>query len=359
MDIGQIENKLERRPHSPLFARLADEYIKIGKFTEAKDLCCSGLQRYPSYSIVHIVLARCYYAEKNYPAALEEAYNALAIYPDSQVVKDLIQKSLYGLNPPEPEPEVPVESIGPEAQGPEAEEEVIQEPLASGGDDEQAEEPGTEEIPALPNEEPAGEMIVENIPPPVESITASPVEEIHEAIPVATDSQPAEIEAAADVQPVVEDRVEESTQPFWTVSSDPVNVETVQSPEAKLEPHAEIVEQTETINEEAAERPVEPETEVIAPKAEQQIQQEETVNKFEEPEAPQVLQQSETVEEDIEEPTDGRIISQTLAEIYVRQGVYDEAILTYKLLKRRRPELAAKYDERIKELETKLPAKSE
>jgi hypothetical protein len=55
---------------------------------------------------------------------------------------------------------------------------------------------------------------------------------------------------------------------------------------------------------------------------------------------------------DAEEFSDaGRIVSKTLAEIYVTQGAFDEAILTYRLLKRTRPELVPQIEMRIIELE--------
>ncbi len=46
-----------------------------------------------------------------------------------------------------------------------------------------------------------------------------------------------------------------------------------------------------------------------------------------------------------------RIVSKTLAEIYASQGAYDEAIITYRLLKEYRPERSAECDTRIAELE--------
>jgi tetratricopeptide (TPR) repeat protein len=55
--------------------------------------------------------------------------------------------------------------------------------------------------------------------------------------------------------------------------------------------------------------------------------------------------------------TDGRIVSKTLAEIYATQGAYQEAILTYQLLREQRPGLEREFEERIKELESKLVAK--
>jgi hypothetical protein len=48
---------------------------------------------------------------------------------------------------------------------------------------------------------------------------------------------------------------------------------------------------------------------------------------------------------------DGRIVSRTLAEIYAGQGAFEEAIHTYKLLRKKRPADAAQIDERIAELE--------
>lgn len=55
----------------------------------------------------------------------------------------------------------------------------------------------------------------------------------------------------------------------------------------------------------------------------------------------------------------GRIISKTLAEIYTAQGVYEEAILTYTLLKQQRPQQSAEWDARIRELENRLRAREQ
>jgi len=52
-----------------------------------------------------------------------------------------------------------------------------------------------------------------------------------------------------------------------------------------------------------------------------------------------------------------RIVSRTLAEIYATQGEYGEAILTYRLLQRERPDLASEFMERIRELNVLLQQK--
>jgi tetratricopeptide (TPR) repeat protein len=377
MDIGQLENKLERRPHSPLFARLADEYIKIGKLTEAKELCLSGLQKYPSYSIVHIVLARCYYTEKNYPAALEEAHLALTIYPDSGVIKGLIQECLDGLNPPEPvqEPEPLPELADSEPEKLLVEDQSTPAPIGNMTDVEEAAEIASEESSDMPIEEPVGEIVPENIPALVEYDGISSGEEVPDPNPPDEESEPVGMDAIFNVQPVVEEIV----KPVPAESLEKTGENVLPEPEEAAEHHADAIEepkapdvvpveesvrenlQVAVPQEEAEHHPdviEEPKAQIEEP-VEESIQNVETVVEVEKPEVPPAVPSPEPREEAIEESTDGRIVSQTLAEIYVKQGVYDEAILTYKLLKQRRPEQAAEFDDRIKELEAKLQVKNE
>ena len=68
--------------------------------------------------------------------------------------------------------------------------------------------------------------------------------------------------------------------------------------------------------------------------------------------APQLQPTATTTQQ--QTPQDGEIVSQTLAEIYVQQGLIDEAIKSYEQLKKRKPDQIAEFDKRIKELEKKL-----
>lgn len=61
-------------------------------------------------------------------------------------------------------------------------------------------------------------------------------------------------------------------------------------------------------------------------------------------------------EEMIADTTDDEIITSTLAEIYAAQGAYREAIRTYSLLSRRKPEERERFELRIRELEEKWRA---
>ena len=84
MDLQQLEAHLDQYPNSPLFARLALEYIQAGKFTEAIELCHKGLSLYPAYAAGHLVLAKCYAQEASYEmalASLEAAHSHVSFFP--------------------------------------------------------------------------------------------------------------------------------------------------------------------------------------------------------------------------------------------------------------------------------------
>ena len=82
MDRNQMEQKLARRPSSPLFARLADEYARAGKTEEAKELLSAGLEKYPAYPAAHLVLARCYAAEENFTEAIRHLRTSDTALPE-------------------------------------------------------------------------------------------------------------------------------------------------------------------------------------------------------------------------------------------------------------------------------------
>jgi tetratricopeptide (TPR) repeat protein len=358
MDVGQIETKLVRRSHSPLFARLADEYVKAGKLAEARELCLSGLQKYPSYSTAHIVLARCYFAEKNYSATLEEAQQALVVYPDSGAIKELIQKCLDAINPPVviPQPPPAPEPMKEEAQEFVGEEQAFQDTAADTGDNDEANESKSEEIPSMQFEEPVGETLTENMPAPIEHNTDSN-EELRESNLAGDEIQTSEADVIDVERQAVEEFKVEAKQ--TSVAESPIDADENRFPEPveEMEVISDVNREPEMLVEEPEQVNI-PET-PAAPKEEPVLQERSAFVETKEPELPPAIQKPEPVEEEIEEPADGRIVSQTLAEIYAKQGVYDEAIVTYKLLKRRRPQHAAEFDARISELEMKLRANQE
>ena len=71
--ISKLEKALRENPGIPLFARLADEYLRRGRVARALALCQEGCERFPDYPTGFLVLARCYQARGNF----EEVRNAL------------------------------------------------------------------------------------------------------------------------------------------------------------------------------------------------------------------------------------------------------------------------------------------
>src|ERR1041385_2375358 len=88
-ELQHIESKLSRRPHSPLFARLAGEYLISGKIEEALKLCDSGLRNYPLYPTAHLIHSKCLAAKEDYLSALVHLQSALDIALDSTILRNL------------------------------------------------------------------------------------------------------------------------------------------------------------------------------------------------------------------------------------------------------------------------------
>ena len=89
MNVQELEAAVAARPHSPLFARLASEYLAAGRSAEAKDLCVRGLELYPDYLSAHLVLARILHLENNTQEALAHLAVILAAFPDAENVLQL------------------------------------------------------------------------------------------------------------------------------------------------------------------------------------------------------------------------------------------------------------------------------
>ena len=235
MTLQRLEAALTHRPLSPLFARLASEYLDAGRIEDAKKLCLSGLQRFPRYPTGHFVLAKCFAAEQRYSAALDQLGLVLGILPDSVVLRVLhTQWNEFAAKALQP----------------------IQE-----------------------------ESLSTDLPRPISEHAAT--EEPPEA----------QFEAIADVVP------RSPGIPAATiVSSNVTGIDLT-------------------------------------------------------PELPSQELQQETRPSDVLDQETGRIVTKTLAEIYAMQSAFGEAILTYQLLKKKRPEQIGEIDRRINELEAKRQAR--
>tara|TARA_Y100000768_G_C23991165_1_gene693303 strand:- start:59 stop:1006 length:948 start_codon:yes stop_codon:yes gene_type:complete len=81
----------EKNPKSRVFAPLAEIYRKLGMMDEAFELLKNGIRYHPSYTLGYIVLANCYYDNRNY----EMAYNTVRPFV-AQNLENITLQKLFG-----------------------------------------------------------------------------------------------------------------------------------------------------------------------------------------------------------------------------------------------------------------------
>jgi len=353
MTIAQLEAKLTQNSGSPLFARLADEYLAAGKVKEARALCVSGLEKFTAYPTAYLVLASCCEADGDNLSALDSVSIALQYLPFAPVLHDL-QLELTATSAPSTEDvsasiisEVPAPAEISEAP----EQATIDEGMT-------AETPLEDEL-RKSLEEHLHQVLDEG---PVAEAPAEPAVNINESF--------AEITPAEEIPTVPEDVQIEAAEPAETVQESSATASEVETPSKEIDEAGPSNEHDVTgkpaeieqfFNERISELHVEslPEEEPPEPVNETPVE--------EAPAAavvtpayvppPPVPEEADALDETTSLGVDGRIVSRTLAEIYVMQGAIAEAILTYQLLKLEKPELRAECDARIRELEPKLQEK--
>ncbi len=80
-EIKKLNEQLQQNPSSMLFARLADRYLALNEIEKAIDICQNGLRHHPDYSSAYFVLAKCYFARKQYDEAERRLKRVLRLEP--------------------------------------------------------------------------------------------------------------------------------------------------------------------------------------------------------------------------------------------------------------------------------------
>ena len=78
---SKVEKAFRRFPRIPLFARLAEEYLRKGRPMRAQALCEEGCQRFPGYPTGFFVLGRCYEARRMWQQARAAIDQGLQLDP--------------------------------------------------------------------------------------------------------------------------------------------------------------------------------------------------------------------------------------------------------------------------------------
>lgn len=82
-DLGKVEKLYRKHPQSPLFARLADLYLRRGKVERALALCQEGCKRFPHYPTGYLILGKCFEAQGQLEEARSATDQALRLDPEN------------------------------------------------------------------------------------------------------------------------------------------------------------------------------------------------------------------------------------------------------------------------------------
>lgn len=82
-EIEKLEKRWAENPKGRNFAPLADAYRKAGELDRALELCTAGLERHPDYVSAHIVFGRCLIDQKNDSGASDVFRKVLALDPEN------------------------------------------------------------------------------------------------------------------------------------------------------------------------------------------------------------------------------------------------------------------------------------
>jgi tetratricopeptide (TPR) repeat protein len=82
-EIEKLEQRWAENPKGRNFAPLADAYRKAGELDRALELCKAGLELHPDYVSAHIVFARCLIEQKDDSGASDVFRRVLALDPEN------------------------------------------------------------------------------------------------------------------------------------------------------------------------------------------------------------------------------------------------------------------------------------
>jgi tetratricopeptide (TPR) repeat protein len=82
-EIEKLERRWSENPKGRNFAPLADAYRKAGELDRAIELCTAGLERHPDYVSAHIVFGRCLMDQKNDAGAADVFRKVLVLDPEN------------------------------------------------------------------------------------------------------------------------------------------------------------------------------------------------------------------------------------------------------------------------------------
>lgn len=99
--LARLEKAFRENPEVPLFARLADLYLRRGRVLNALSLCEKGCERFPGYPTGYLVLSQCYEARGALEAARRAMGKALLLDPENPVGFKRLSRIYQNLGKPD------------------------------------------------------------------------------------------------------------------------------------------------------------------------------------------------------------------------------------------------------------------
>lgn len=397
--VTALEQHLAARPTSPLFARLAGYYLQMGRAEDALRLCNDGLAHHPAYSTAYLIKGKALLALQMPSEAKREFGIVYNFLPANQTVADLYTS----IDVPEPtEAPTIVEEASPVAEAPpeeqpftqvveelpqvfEEEAQVVaapmeeQQPSPFGGEEDQqpspfADQQTSEAFPtfgetAQPSETAAvedfGGMVTQETTP-AEAPAQPVIPTYDEADPLAALRSDSGEDAFSQLQQINQ---EQENAPADTAAADQNPFEAFGAGADEGSPvSSPAMGEGESLNEFAARTRMElfgTENTMtleeylgatsVGPATPAPDQIGELAEKLKTPKkiTPVINFSEKETRKASEAGTDAGsgFVTPTLAEIYAKQGWYDDAIKAYKTLALNKPEEREKYEQRIAELE--------
>ncbi len=309
-----LELHLSANPASPLFARLAEQYLRNGELSRAERLCERGLETYPHYPTGLLIYSRCLAARGRYAEALGTIAGVASRYPGNIVLDGI---------------ETEWEALAGAANGAGGPDDAVFTDLDAGvGAPGRAESADIMEAAEAVDVAEVAEVVkVADVVPgigadtPVEDVAGTPSasDQIEPAVGLARAPGTADSGAGVETDGIVD----ASTAPMTLVAPAPA------------EP-----------GDASSIRPGDGDGMVGAP-APMPVPAAGSAPVPLLPPVPRPRKGRGFIERD-------RIISRTLAEIYASQGAIGEAVETYRILLRRMPEQRESLEWRLRELEERL-----
>ncbi|MGH2568788.1 MAG: hypothetical protein ACRDGA_10635 [Bacteroidota bacterium] len=295
--IEALEKRLKKQPRSPLFAQLAGYYLGSGRTDDALRVCDEGLAHHPFYTTGHLIKGKALMALKMTAEAHREFALVHDLLPSSETVARLFSET-------------------------------------SDTETELAE-------PTTLSEAPPSVLPIDHAPEPTASVMETNAPEPSSfAEPVATTEDVFGAGAPAAEEPSPFSEVERPTaEPAMAA---PTAEETFEDFSARLKQELAGTENTLSLDEYLSGNISAPQTNQI----------EELAEKLQnaKPMTP-VIDLSLRTSEGGGAGMSSGFVTPTLAEIYVKQGWFDDAIRAYKTLATTKPEEKENYEKRIAEIE--------